>query len=151
MRRRRAWTLIELLVVLAVLGVLLGALAWSVLRGPSAAAVAQELARVVTLARWTAVQEGVARTLLSSAGSELSVAPGYACDAAAPGGRPTWSPPPRTLVDWPTRGLAFAPDARPRRCDGSAVGNATILIEGPRGDRAAVIVASLGRVRWERR
>jgi prepilin-type N-terminal cleavage/methylation domain-containing protein len=151
MRRCLAWTLIELLVVLAVFGILLGAFVWTSLRGPSAAGVAQELARIVALARWSAVQEGAARTLLASAGGELAVAPGYACSSAAPGARPSWSPPPRTLVDWPVMGLAFAPDGRPRRCDGSAVGNATIPVEGPRGDRAAVIVASLGRVRWERR
>ena len=151
MRGRPALTLVEVIVVLAVLGVLLGALMWSGLRGPSAAGVAQELARIVALARWSSVQAGAARTLVASAAGELSAVPGYACDAASPGTRPVWSPPPRTIIDWPTMGLGFAPDGRPRRCDGSAVGNATIPIEGPQNDRAAVIVASLGRVRWERR
>ena len=137
--------------LLAVLSLLTGGLKWSGLLGASAAGVARELATAVSVARWSSVQEGVARTLLASAGGEVSTAPGYACEVAAAGALFAWSPPPRTRVGWPPMGLAFAPDGRPRRCDGSAVGNTTILVEGSRGDRAAVIVASLGRVRWERR
>lgn len=148
---RRGLTFVEVIVVLVVLALLLGALMWSGLWGPSAAGVAHELTRAVSLARWSSVQQGAATTLLASAAGKLSATSGYACEATTSGARFTWSPPPRTLVGWPAMGLAFAPDGRPRRCDGSAVGNTTILIEGPRGDRAAVIVAALGRVRWERR
>ena len=147
------WTLAEALVVLAVVGLLLGLGVWWSQRGPSAAAVAQELVRVVVASRWSAVHEGVPRSLLTgSSGGEIRAVPGgFGCDDGAEGARVVWSGPPRTFVGWPAMGLAFAPDGRPRRCDGSGVGNTTILIEGSRGDRAAVIVASLGRVRWERR
>jgi prepilin-type N-terminal cleavage/methylation domain-containing protein len=58
--------------------------------------------------------------------------------------------PPRLDVAIPARGLAFDPHGRPRACDGSAVGNATILLHAS-GRQAAVVIASLGRVRWERR
>lgn len=50
----------------------------------------------------------------------------------------------------PPRGLRFTPDGLPRACNGGGVGNTTILLEG-RGRQAAVIVSSLGRVRWELR
>ena len=53
-------------------------------------------------------------------------------------------------VRWPPRGLLFTPDGLPRTCDGGGVGNTTILLEH-RGRQAAVIVSSLGRVRWELR
>jgi hypothetical protein len=53
-------------------------------------------------------------------------------------------------VRWPARGLLFTPDGLPRTCDGGGVGNTTILLEY-RGRQAAVIVSSLGRVRWEMR
>ena len=149
----RGLVLTEMMVVLAVLGIVLSLVAWSSQRGVSASAVAQELARIVVAARWSAVHEGQPRTLLVSAGSdEISAVRGaFRCDDLGPDRRVIWSAPPRTFVGWPAMGLAFAPDGRPRRCDGSGVGNTTILIEGSRGDRAAVIVASLGRVRWERR
>lgn len=144
-------TLIESLVVLAVLAVALTPVMLFGLSRPSAASVARDLTRVATLTRWTAVQEGTPRTLfVTQAGRGLVVASGpYTCDPEA--ASDVWSAPPRSLVGWPRMGLAFAPDGRPRRCDGSAVGNTTVLVEGPRGDEAAVIVASLGRVRWERR
>jgi len=51
---------------------------------------------------------------------------------------------------FPPRGLLFTPDGLPRTCDGGGVGNTTILLEH-RGRQAAVIVSSLGRVRWEPR
>ena len=145
--------LIEMIVVLAVVGIVLGIGIWWSQRGPSAAAVAQVLARIVVVSRWSAVHDGNPHVLLASAsGAELSAVRGaFACNVPTPERRVIWSVPPRTFVGWPAMGLAFAPDGRPRRCDGSGVGNTTIHIEGPRGDRAAVIVASLGRVRWERR
>lgn len=70
----------------------------------------------------------------------------------------TCSPPPltalvglmRAKVVAPARGLQFTPDGLPRTCDGGGVGNTTILLEH-RGRQAAVIVSSLGRVRWELR
>lgn len=144
-------TLTEALVVLAVLAIAGVFVLGATLRGPSAASIAQELTRLATLTRWNAVQESAPRTLLAVGGGEfLAVVDGsYQCDAQW--GREVWTAPPRSWIGWPSMGLAFAPDGRPRRCDGSAVGNNTILVEGPRGDQAAVIVASLGRVRWERR
>jgi prepilin-type N-terminal cleavage/methylation domain-containing protein len=54
------------------------------------------------------------------------------------------------IVAWPPRGLLFTPDGLPRTCDGGGVGNTTILLEY-RGRQAAVIVSSLGRIRWEMR
>ena len=150
----RGMALVESIAVLAVVGILLGFGVWWSQRGPSAAAVAQELVRVVVASRWSAVHEGLPRTLLvaGATGDDIfAVAGSFGCDDGAAGKRVVWSRPPRTFVGWPAMGLAFAPDGRPRRCDGSGVGNTTILIDGPRGDRAAVIVASLGRVRWERR
>ena len=57
---------------------------------------------------------------------------------------------PSVRVAVPTRGLAFDPQGRPRACDGSAVGNATIVLR-TQGREAAVVIASLGRIRWERR
>jgi len=54
------------------------------------------------------------------------------------------------IVRFPSRGLMFTPDGLPRTCDGGGVGNTTILLEY-RGRQAAVIVSSLGRVRWEMR
>ena len=138
---------------LALLGVALSVGAWWHLRDPSAVALARELTRVVTTSRWSAVHEG-APVLILAGGTdvELRVLRGrYDCEAGPHETRLTWTAPPRSFIGWPAMGLAFAPDGRPRRCDGSAVGNTTIVIEGVRGDRAAVIVASLGRVRWERR
>ena len=152
-RGHRGVALAEVIVVLAVLGVLLSLGVWWSQRGASASVVAQELARIITATRWSAVHEGQPRTLLAGAGSDdLSALPGsFTCNEMVPGRRVIWTAPPRTVVGWPAMGLAFAPDGRPRRCDGSGVGNTTIVIEGSRGDRAAVIVASLGRVRSERR
>ena len=151
--RSLGWVLAETIVVLAIVGILLGLGVWWSNRGPTATAVAQELVRVVVASRWSAVHEGVPRSLVAGASEHeiRAVAGSFTCVDDAAGAPVVWSWPPRTFVGWPAMGLAFAPDGRPRRCDGSGVGNTTVLIEGPRGDRAAVIVASLGRVRWERR
>jgi Tfp pilus assembly protein FimT len=148
----RGFSIAELLVVVGLFAIALGMGMWSWLRSPSAASVARELASVVSASRWTAVHLGAPRLLAADGtGQDLHVTQGgYGC-AGATEGPVVWSAPARSVVGWPAMGIAFAPDGRPRRCDGSAVGNTTILIEGPRGDRAAVIVASLGRVRWERR
>ena len=146
-------SVVEMLVVLALLGLALGGVAHWIVSRAHAAATAQDLVRHVTYTRWSAVSAGTPKTLVF-----VDTPPGiaeidgvFACDPVGLLGRHRWRPPRGTLVRWPIMGLAFAPDGLPRRCDGSAVGNTTILIEGPRGDRAAVIVASLGRVRWERR
>ena len=100
------------------------------------AAEARSLAAAVALARSRAAADGTTATVF-----------GATCD-----------PPPRTAlegltraaVSGPRRGLQFTPDGLPRTCDGGGVGNTTILLEH-RGRQAAVIVSSLGRVRWEMR
>ena len=147
------FTVVEMLVVLALLALALGGVAALIVSRDRAAATAQALVRHVAYTRWSAISTGSSRTLVF-----VAAPPGiteidgvFACEAVGLLARRRWTPPRGTLVNWPPMGLAFAPDGRPRRCDGSAVGNTTILVEGPRGDRAAVIVASLGRVRWERR
>ena len=139
--------------MLAVLAVLAAGYVW-MLDAPAAAdRVARDLVRVISVARLTTVLEGRPTTLLTVPGETKGVArvQGFGCEVLTVEASHVWAWPGRVQVGWPAMGLAFAPDGRPRRCDGSAVGNTTILIEGPRGDRAAVIVASLGRVRWERR
>lgn len=150
-RRHLGLTLVELLVVIALVALLAGVTMRVAGARPSAAAVAREVAALLTSARWLALGSGQPVTLLRRAPFEAGLVRlgAFTCDAE--GAAPVWTPPARSGFAWPALGLAFAPDGRPRRCDGSAVGNATILIEGPGGDRAAVIVASLGRVRWERR
>lgn len=144
-------TLVELLLVIAILALIAGLALHGAAARPAAASVARELAALLTSTRWLASSSGQPLSLLRSPGSggALVRVAGYACDPADGGA--LWAPPARTEFTWPALGLAFAPDGRPRRCDGSAVGNNTIAVEGARGDRAAVIVASLGRVRWERR
>ena len=146
-------SVVEMLVVLALLGLGLWRVAGWIVNRTYAADTAQDLVRHVTHARWSAVSVGTPKTLvLVDAPLGIAELEGvFACDPDGLVVRHRWEPPRGIHVRWPAMGLAFAPDGRPRRCDGSAVGNTTILIEGPRGDRAAVIVASLGRVRWERR
>ena len=146
-------SLVEMLIVLALLGLALGGVAHWIVSRANAAAMAQDLVRHLTHARWSAVTAGTPRTLVlvDTSSGVVEISGVFACDTEGLSVRQGWVAPRGTLLRWPPMGLAFAPDGRPRRCDGSAVGNTTILIEGPRGDRAAVIVASLGRVRWERR
>lgn len=122
---------LELLVVLAVLGIVaVGSLAWS-----DAGIVDDARA----LARHVARHRAWALTGASAAGTCV-----LAADApVVPGLR-------ARLVAAPRRGLAFGADGLPRTCDGGGVGNTTILLEH-RGRQAAVVVSSLGRVRWELR
>ena len=144
---------VEMLVVLALLGLAFGGIALWIVARTGAAVVARELVRHVTYTRWSVVSSGAPKTLVF-VGAPPGIVEIDGVFACAPDGllaRRLWGSPRSVLVRWPPMGLAFAPDGRPRRCDGSAVGNTTILIEGPSGDRAAVIVSSLGRVRWERR
>ena len=150
-RGRIGLTLVELLVVIGLLALIAGLALHVASARPAAASVARELAALLTSTRWLASSSGQPVSLLRSpdSGAALVRVTGYTCDSADVAA--LWAPPARTGVGWPALGLAFAPDGRPRRCDGSAVGNTTIVVDGARGDRAAVIVASLGRVRWERR
>jgi len=121
-RSRAAFTLVEVLLTLAVVS-LVGA--WFFARGDALGGMARDVARQVATARLQAVVDG-----------------GWHCVAAPAGAA--------VVVAWPARGLSFTPDGLPRTCDGGGLGNATILLEH-RGQRAAVIVSSLGRVRWEMR
>ena len=123
-----------MLVVLALLA-LIGL--WQVQRPlDGLAAEARSLARAVAAARARATVSGTAVAVFGST-----------CGPA--GGAPLWWSPRRAEVTEPPRGLLFTPDGLPRTCDGG-VGNTTILLE-VRGQQAAVIVSSLGRVRWEMR
>ncbi len=132
--KRTGLALIELLVVV-LLVTLVGS--WLAHRLPSSVATdARLLSGAVTQARARAV-----------VGTNSATVYGETC-----------SPPPivalagltRAKVLAPARGLMFTPDGLPRTCDGGGVGNTTILLEH-RGRQAAVIVSSLGRVRWEMR
>lgn len=130
---RTGLSLIELLIVLVVVSAV-GM--WHGTRPLNRlAADARSLAGAVALARARAAADGTHVRVL-----------GATCD------------PPRLAlegltsaeVSGPARGLQFTPDGLPRTCDGGGVGNTTILLE-QRGRQAAVIVSSLGRVRWEMR
>lgn len=142
--------MVELLVVVALVAIVLTATAVAIAR-PSVHRDAEALARTLSSARWLAVSTGVPTALIAhddalyrSAGAPLR------CDVR-PTGTASWTPSRPLTLTWPAAGLAFGAHGRPLRCDGSAVGNATITLTGRDGSRAAVIVASLGRVRWERR
>ena len=146
-------TLTELLVAIAIVTIIGGvALSSRLSMRTTASAAADGLARTLAVQRSLSVRSGAPASLRQDGSGNIVRLTGgaYGCDADGDVSL-VFEPPPRSAIDWPGMALAFAPDGRPRRCDGSAVGNTTILIEGPRGDRAAVIVASLGRVRWERR
>lgn len=131
---RTGLSLIELLVVLAVVS------AVGLWHGT------RPLVGLAADARSLAVAVASARARAAADGTRVAVL-GATCD-----------PPPRTAlagltraeVSGPARGLQFTPDGLPRTCDGGGVGNTTILLER-RGQQAAVIVSSLGRVRWETR
>lgn len=98
---------------------------------------ARSLVRAIAIARARAAASGAAVTVL-----------GAACGTAS--SVPLASVVTRARLSVPSRGLLFTPDGLPRTCDGGGVGNTTILLEY-RGRQAAVIVSSLGRVRWEMR
>jgi prepilin-type N-terminal cleavage/methylation domain-containing protein len=131
---RSGLSLIELLIVLAIVSAV--GMWYGARPTEGLAADARSLAGAVALARARAAADGHHATVF-----------GATCD-----------PPPRTAleglttaeVSGPARGLQFTPDGLPRTCDGGGVGNTTILLER-RGLQAAVIVSSLGRVRWEMR
>jgi hypothetical protein len=127
---------LELLMVLALMALVTMSIAggpWRV-ELPGAAAA---LARYIVAARTTATVNGHA----------VSVGPGP-CSEIAAAELPHQVA--AMIVAFSAKGLLFTPDGLPRTCDGGGVGNTTILLEY-RGRQAAVIVSSLGRVRWEPR
>lgn len=132
MGTRNGLSLIEVLLVLAVLAIL-AAIAWP-RHGAAATRAAAMLARDLAHGRAIAVIE--------SRGVAITACPG----------RPAWPSrlPPTIRIEWPTRGLAFGPDGLPRSCTGG-LGNTTLLLHDRSGGQAAVLVSSLGRVRWEPR
>lgn len=132
MGSRQGLSLIELLLVLAVLAIVL-AIAWP-RGGGGASRAAAALARDLAHGRAVAIIES--RTVAIT---------------ACPGQRAWPNRLPATVrTDWPARGLAFGADGLPRSCDGG-LGNTTLLLHDRQGGQAAVLVASLGRVRWEPR
>lgn len=149
-RALKALTMVELLVVLGVLALVAG-VALLVWRPDSAHRDAAALARTLTSARWLAVASGTPSVLVARDGAvHLVAAAPPRCDLQ-PTGEPVWAATRPLSLQWPAPGLVFGAHGRPLRCDGSAVGNTTITLRARDGSRAAVIVASLGRVRWERR
>jgi prepilin-type N-terminal cleavage/methylation domain-containing protein len=152
MRPTPGLTLLELLVALAVVAILT-AIGWTVFRPPLSSRVAMELARLVRSARWAAVLDERPAILLARDGGRSIVVlrdGGWRCDAAAPGTLAWEAGGRRVVVAWPVRGVAFGPDGFPRSCHGDGVGAATVVVSDGAAS-AAVVVSSLGRVRWERR
>lgn len=144
-------TLVELLVVIAVLGAL-SFVVVAMTRPRPAHEHARMLAHAVGLQRWRSVQEGHAVVLRTSSLGNTVVAWRGRFSCEVPDGAPVLVEQRSDVtVRWPGMALAFGADGRPRRCDGSGVGNATIEVADRHGNRAAVIVAALGRVRWEPR
>lgn len=132
MDKRRGFSLLEVLVVIAVLSIIAG-IGWPRLGGEANRAAAN-LARDLAHGRTVAVVEN--RIV------PVSPCPGL---PALPNRLPA-----QVHVAWPTRGLAFGADGLPRSCSGG-LGNTTIVLRDRRGNQAAVLVSSLGRVRWEAR
>jgi prepilin-type N-terminal cleavage/methylation domain-containing protein len=130
MDRRAGFTLIEMLVVLAILAIATVALV-HVSRGEPDRS-ARAFAVHLRAARLQAVVGGRAVAAFGTCSAHGFVAGGG------------------VSIVLPPRGLQFTPEGLPRTCAGAAVANATIEL-AHRGRRAAVIVASLGRVRWEPR
>ena len=134
MAERAGLVLIELLIVLLLFS-LVGV--WASQRlTTSLAADARWIASVITQARARALVAGTATTVIGGACTPQPI--------LALEGRTS------AKLSAPNRGLQFDPAGLPRTCDGGGVGNTTILLEY-RGRQAAVIVSSLGRVRWEMR
>jgi prepilin-type N-terminal cleavage/methylation domain-containing protein len=124
---RRGFSLIELLVALAVSAILIAVVPVTASADRLLRATARRISVELRTDRWAAVARGTS----SSCRAGVTVEGGI-------------------TARYPQRGLSFTPDGLPRACDGGGVGNTTILLED-RGRQAAVIVSSLGRVRWELR
>ena len=150
--RARGLTIVEFVIVMAVLVIIVGSatFAWRI---GSVHRDAATLASAITSIRWLAVTTGVPVAIVRRRDGALFRRVGHplGCDEAAIDNVPIWIPNRSMTLTWPAAGLAFGAHGRPLRCDGSAVGNATITLTGRDGSSAAVIVASLGRVRWDRR
>jgi prepilin-type N-terminal cleavage/methylation domain-containing protein len=129
MRSRQGYSMMELVVVMAVIGII--ASVWIHAGSGEPARASMGLVRTLVSMRHRAIVAGVDAHVFGSCSATLPSAPGVS-------------------VQTPSRGLLFTPDGLPRTCDGGGVGNTTILLEY-RGRQAAVIVSSLGRVRWEMR
>jgi hypothetical protein len=131
MRSQRATSILELLIVLGLMGLMVGGL-WTLNPRASLAREAEALARLVRDTRLTAVVSGVPQ-----------VVGGAACAGVVAHGL-------QAHVSFPARGLLFSPDGLPRACNGGGLGNSTIGLRAGRAE-AAVVVSTLGRVRWELR
>lgn len=149
----RGMTLIETLVVVAIVCVLIVVVAVAARGLDAPSRLARELARALVVERWHAVAQGTPAVLRHehALGVRRTNVGGFGCDAPTPASRPLVTVPNGLLVAWPSTAIAFAADGRPRSCAGGGVGNTTIRVTDRHGREAAVIVSSLGRVRWERR
>ncbi len=135
MSRRIALTLVEVVVVLGVLALAVGVAI------PLARSTVSVDARYVAL--YLMRERALALTAPANRPSDRQV-----CVLGGP--EPVALAVQSILVGLPPRGVTFTSDGLPRTCDGGGVGNTTILLEH-RGRQAAVIVSSLGRIRWELR
>ncbi len=152
MRRPRGFSVLELVIVIAIFGIVI-TVGWLTLRARPAVQVAREIATVVAHSRWTAVTTGRPIVLLLTDGGRSIVQsdlPGWGCVVGNVPRRVWEIGERRAFLTWPARGIAFAPDGFPRSCSGDGVGSATVRIDDA-ATRAAVIISSLGRVRWEPR
>jgi hypothetical protein len=135
MEQRSGVSLVEVVVLLLVVALLVTLRVWV----PSAtASVRTDAARIASLVRDMRI-----RAIVSGRSTTVS---GEEC--APPATRAVTSLV-RSTVVMPRRGLQFTPEGLPQNCAGG-LGNATIPLVF-HGQQAAVIVSSLGRVRWEMR
>lgn len=149
--RRLGLTLLEVLVVVAVFGVVATGLT-AASRPRAAHDHARALSHAIAAQRWRAVQENQVVVIRASDRGDVVVTSRgwFTCDLLDDA-HVLLERRQGVILDWPSAALAFTTDGRARRCDGGGAGNATIDVVDRQGNRAAVIVAALGRVRWERR
>jgi prepilin-type N-terminal cleavage/methylation domain-containing protein len=133
MRSEHGLSLLELLVVMAIVSLVGGTLLARPMDGGSAALSrdAEKLASALRTLRLVAVLDGRVVPVL-----------GEGCEGA-PLLRPSG-----VEASFPARGLAFSADGLPRPCASGGLGNLTITLRRGTAE-AAVVVSSLGRVRWE--
>ena len=148
---RSGLTLLETIVVMGIV-VALVAVGIFVARPSAVDLDAQALASSLRAQRWRAVQGGLPVVVRAdNANRALFLTQGvFSCDSM-PLSATAFTARPNVTLTWPSSALAFDSDGRARRCDGGGAGNTTIGLTDRRGNQAAVIVATLGRVRWERR